>query len=367
MTPSVLMVCARYLPQTGGTETHVYEVSRRLATAGYAITVLTTDNTGQLPPQSHEDGVEVIRVPAYPRQRDLHLAPGLRRVIHTRHWDVMHIQGYHTLVPPLIMLAGRPAGRPYVVTFHSGGHSSGLRQAIRGAQQSLLKPLFARAKRLIAVSSYEAQSFQRQLGLPATRFQVIPNGSNLPTLPEPINPDPTRPLILSVGRLEAYKGHQRVVSAMPAVLQRLPHARLQIVGSGPYEAELRQQIAQLNLGAQVSIGAIPGGDRLAMAQLLARANVVALLSAYESQGISAWEALSLGCPLVVNRATALAEVAAQGLARSVEPDDGAEAVAEVLLAQITTPLPLPAQVHIPTWDDCAGQLAAIYNQVSAES
>ena len=46
----VLMVCPRYLPEFGGTEMHVHEVTRRLsALGGFEITVLTTDRSRRLP------------------------------------------------------------------------------------------------------------------------------------------------------------------------------------------------------------------------------------------------------------------------------------------------------------------------------
>ena len=46
----VLMVSARYLPDMGGIETHVHEVSRRLAKTGdFEITVLATDRTRSRP------------------------------------------------------------------------------------------------------------------------------------------------------------------------------------------------------------------------------------------------------------------------------------------------------------------------------
>ena len=43
------MVAARALPFMGGIETHVHEVSRRLAASGVDVTVLTTDTSGKLP------------------------------------------------------------------------------------------------------------------------------------------------------------------------------------------------------------------------------------------------------------------------------------------------------------------------------
>src|SRR5689334_8730987 len=77
----VLMVTPRYFPLTGGVESHVYEVSRRMAALGTAVTILTTDRTGRLPAQEIHDGVEVRRVRAWPAQADYYFAPDLLRHI----------------------------------------------------------------------------------------------------------------------------------------------------------------------------------------------------------------------------------------------------------------------------------------------
>lgn len=60
------MVAARAVPFMGGVETHVHEVSRRLAASGFDVTVLTTDTTGELPPAQTMSGYTVRRWPAYP-------------------------------------------------------------------------------------------------------------------------------------------------------------------------------------------------------------------------------------------------------------------------------------------------------------
>ena len=66
----VLMVTPRFLPSTGGVETHVAEVARRLAKAGHDVTVLTTDVSGQLPAADRWNDVEIRRVRAWPRKAD---------------------------------------------------------------------------------------------------------------------------------------------------------------------------------------------------------------------------------------------------------------------------------------------------------
>jgi hypothetical protein len=75
----VLQVSARFLPQVGGVERHIYEVATRFRRDGIDAEVLTTDATGSLPTAESVAGIPVQRVRAWPRDRDLHFAPGLYR------------------------------------------------------------------------------------------------------------------------------------------------------------------------------------------------------------------------------------------------------------------------------------------------
>lgn len=204
----VLMTTARYLPLMGGTESHVYEVSRRLVRAGVDVTVLTTDPTGKLPPLDRTDGVLIQRVRAYPAQKDYYFAPGIYSTIVNGNWDLVHCQGIHTFVAPLAMLAAYRARIPYIVTFHTSGHPSRRRAAIRSLQWKALRPLLAHATRLIGVSQFEARLFQEQLRLPAERFFVIPSGGCLPRSSGPQELR-TGKSIVSEGVLERHNGHDR--------------------------------------------------------------------------------------------------------------------------------------------------------------
>lgn len=360
----LLFVTPRYLPYTGGTEIHTYEVARRMVQWGHAATVLTTDPHRELPTHEESDGITIKRVAAWPADRDYYFAPGIYAEIASGGWDIVHCQGYHTFVAPLAMLAALRHKIPYVVTFHSGGHSSRLRNAARPLQQGMLRPLLLRAQRLVCVSRFEAEYFRERLQLPAERMVVIPNGSNLPVvMPSQSVETPGQDgLIVSVGRLERYKGHHKVIAALPAVLARHPHIRLRIAGEGPYEATLRMQVEELGLTDHVEIRAIQARQRDAMASLLLGARVVVLLSDYESQGISMMEALALGRPVVVAKQSALSELVEEGWAEGILPDCTPGELANVILRQLDAPT-VPQPIRLPTWDACAGELLSHYQAV----
>ncbi len=355
------MVTARFAPSSGGIETHVREVSHRLAALGLDMTVLTTDVTGRSPASEQMDGVRVRRVRAWPAQGEYFFAPGLHRPLSRGRFDLVHCQGYATLVAPLAMLAAQRARIPYVVTLHSGGHSSRIRNAVRPIQWAVLRPLLVRSARLVAVSRFEESFFRARLGLSASRFVVIPNGGDLP--PSTGTRTAVCPLIISIGRLERYKGHHRVIAALPYVARHFPEVRLRIIGSGPFESRLHSLAQQLGVRDRVEISSIPVADRCAMGDALASASLVTCLSEYESQGIGVLEALALRRPVLVAATSALQEFADRGLARSVPLGASSDVLADAMIAQLRQPL-VPAEVTLPNWDSCAAQLLSLYRAIA---
>lgn len=363
---NVLMVTPRFFPLIGGTETHTYEVGRRLVNNGVNVTVLTTMPDSLSTPLPEEEVIEkmsIIRVHSWPANTDYHFAPDMYRVITSGQWDLVHCQGYHTLVAPLGMLAAWRAKIPYVVTFHSGGDTSHLRTALRGLQRTTIRPLLAQAQKLIGPSQWEVDFFHEHLHLPYSQFAVIPNGAHhLPRLADmPLKPKEGT-LIVSVGRLERYKGHQRVIAALPKVLEHVPDARLRIIGVGPYEPTLLKMVRELGLTERVEIRGVPPGDGGGVAAVIAQADLVTLLSEHEAQGLAVLEALALQRPVLVASTTALQEFADRGLARAVTLKSTPEEVAMAIVNQLREPL-LPAKVELPTWDKCAADLLALYQSI----
>jgi glycosyltransferase involved in cell wall biosynthesis len=301
-------------------------------------------------------------VRAWPARRDYYFAPGIYQFIQQRKWDLIHIQSYHTLVAPLTMLAARRAKIPYLLTFHGGGHSSRLRNTVRGSQLALIRPLLAHAERLVTLARFEKTYYSKKLHLPAERFVLIPNGADLPkpsNIPQQKN-DGT--LIASVGRLERYKGHQRIIAAMPAILKDRPDVRLWVAGKGPYEPTLRRLAKKLGVEDRVQFMAIAPADRERMAAHLASASLVVLLSEYETHPIAILEALALGCPALVANNSGLGELCDQGLTRGIALNSTPDQIATAVVEQLRRPL-IPGKIDLPSWDDCGEGLLHLYNEI----
>jgi glycosyltransferase involved in cell wall biosynthesis len=359
--PRVLMVCARFFPDMGGIETHVHEVARRISASGeFDVTILTTDRTRRLPPRDSIDGVDVLRVPAWPRRRDYYFAPQIARIVGRRdHWDLVHCQGIHTPVPMLAMLAARRSRTPYVATFHTGGSSLRHRNALRSVQWRAIGGLLRNAVSLVAVSGFEAELIARQAHLGAKPVTVVRNGGTLPPPPPGTAVVPGR--ILSPGRLERYKGHHRVIEALPYVLSEIPTAHVSVLGSGPYEQQLRDLADRLGVADRVSITSLDPADRAGMAAALGQASIIAAMSQYEAHPVAVMEGLGAGRPVVGADTAGISDLVAEGWVRGVPADATASSLGQILVAAMSE----PARVNpddLPTWDSCADRLADLYRR-----
>lgn len=367
--PRVLQVVQRFLPEMGGTETHVAEVAARLVARGeFDLTVLTTDRSGALPRQERMDGYDVMRRRSWPKQSDLYLSPGLPAVIARGGWDLVHIQGVHTFVPPVAMSAALAAGIPYVLTFHSGGHSSSVRSGIRNTQWKVLSPLLRRADHLIAVSRFERSHFAAATGLDESRFTVVPNGGALPPVSTGLLPKPGR--IVSSGRLEHYKGHHRAIEALPLIRQQFPEADLLILGSGGYEAQLRSLAAELDVADAVQIRHLAPSDRAGMARELATASVMAALSSYEAHPVGIMEAVTLGLPVVGFDVAGTGDLVEDRLVTGIPADATTETVAASLTVALRATsrrgtAHQPLALDLPTWETTADGVTGVYRDVLA--
>jgi glycosyltransferase involved in cell wall biosynthesis len=361
---SILYVSARYPPFVGGTEIHTAEVARRMVARGHDVTVLTTAFEPMPTGEVMVEGVRVVRVRAWPADFDFYFAPAVYSWIKKGRWDILHCQGYHTFVAPLAMAAALAARQRFVVTFHSGGHSSTVRRSLRPLQQQLLRPMLKRADRLIGVSQFETDFFRRRLRLPARQFETVSNGVSADFLDADADAEGSRSIICSVGRLERYKGHHRLIEAMPELRKLVPNVALYIVGDGPYKQRLEALARHLGVRDLVEFITVDPRERRQMAELFRSARLIALLSDYESQGVVGLEAIAVGRPLLVADGTALAELIRFGEVSVVPPFADKHTLAGLIARKLQEHSSPPRDL-VPMWENTADALEALYRRVLA--
>lgn len=102
------------------------------------------------------------------------------------------------------------------------------------------------------------------------------------------------PRYLSVARLSYQKGQDTLLRAFALVLKVLPTARLDLVGAGPDEVELKSLAAQLGIVTHVTFH----GHQLDLGSFLRDATCFVLSSRWEGFAVALAEALSCGLPVV---------------------------------------------------------------------
>jgi len=153
-----------------------------------------------------------------------------------------------------------------------------------------------------------------KLGFSKDKIQVCYNGVDEEKYnPETINAEQTRKLresygikdedlmILFIGRLVGVKGVDRLIMAMPHVLQKKPNAKLVIVGLGDLQDYLVNLVKTMRLENSVKFRFefIPEEERILH---YAACGVSVFPSLYEPFGIVVLEAMSMKRPVVVGAA-----------------------------------------------------------------
>ncbi|MCK4933551.1 glycosyltransferase family 4 protein [Candidatus Bathyarchaeota archaeon] len=105
-------------------------------------------------------------------------------------------------------------------------------------------------------------------------------------------------MILFIGRLVLVKGVDKLIMALPHVLQKVPNVKLVVVGLGDMEEHLRNMVNGLNLNESVKFRFefVSEEERIAH---YAACDLAVFPSLYEPFGIVALEAMSMEKPVVV--------------------------------------------------------------------
>jgi glycosyltransferase involved in cell wall biosynthesis len=346
---NVLQVTSRYPPQTGGVETHVAELATGLRERGHEVTVFAADADGGGQRRERRDGVDVRRFRALAPGGAFHVAPGVASAVRRHDADVVHAHNYHSL--PLLFAALGAGDRPLVATPHYHGASA---SAVRDRLLSLYRPLggwaLGRADAVVAVSDWERERLRADFGVDAT---VIPNGLHVERFAGADPRERDRPYLLSVGRLEAYKGVQHLIRALP----ELPEYDLLVAGSGDHGDRLRAVAREAGVDDRVTfLGYVPDGE---LPPLYAGAAAFVTLSSFEAYGMTVAEALAAGTPCVVREAGALVDWVGRTDCVGVAETSPARVASAVVEA---TGRDAPA-ADLPTWTDVVGRVEALYGRV----
>jgi phosphatidyl-myo-inositol alpha-mannosyltransferase len=216
----------------GGVQGHIRQLSRNLQRRGHDVLVLAPGDTDDV----HDDARIVGRtVPVRVNGSVARLcfssrsSREVRRALRDFAPDVVHV--HDPLTPSTSMLAVLHARVPVVGTFHSYFARDHLEGRIYTAVAPLLRPVWRRVTRRVAVSQAARFSVCSRMGEDSVR--ILPNGADIEVFANaaPASLPPGRKLLF-VGRLEPRKGFPVAVRAFRRLAPKYPDLRLVVVGDG---------------------------------------------------------------------------------------------------------------------------------------
>jgi glycosyltransferase involved in cell wall biosynthesis len=300
----IAQVSSVYYPHIGGIETHVKAISERLAKDNYEVDVLTTDCEGHLNREEIINGVRVKRFKAWAPSESYFFSGSLKKYLQENFgsYDIVHAHNYHVF-PSLYASQAKSGCGKFVFSshYHGTGHTP-LRAFLHKPYKPFGKKIFAKADRVVCVSDYERALVIKNFNVPQEKLVVIPNGvdwSEFRNLERNRN-DTDNKIVLYVGRIEKYKGLDTLVKVLPRLDKNVV---LEIVGKGPYKKEVIDLSAKVGVSQRVRF--YEGLSKEDLLQKYINADIVALLSRFESYGLTIAEALAAGTRCLVANTQAL--------------------------------------------------------------
>lgn len=250
----------------------------------------------------HPD-IEVTFIPVDPEfppgLRWVKRVPGLRTIVRTPFYvaglwrglgdaDLAHIfsASYSSflIAPTPAFLAARLRAKKTLIHYHSGEARDHLRKS------RIARFVLRHVDQIVTPSAYLVNVF-REFGLTA---EPVPNIVDLSQF-QFRERNPLRPHLVCTRGFHPYYCIDVVVRAFAAVQKQFPEARLDLVGGGPLEPEIRELVAQLNLKGVEFCGVARRSD---IGKYYDRADIFINASRLDNMPVSVLEAYASGTPVV---------------------------------------------------------------------
>jgi glycosyltransferase involved in cell wall biosynthesis len=156
--------------------------------------------------------------------------------------------------------------------------------------------------------------------------EVIPHGVPIPDFVEA----PAEKSVLAIGRMNARKGMETLLEAIPTVLARVPDATFRLVGV----EEKHPSVQKFRAGHPGLSGVeCPGMvDGITLAKMYDQCAVYVSPALYESFGLTFAEAMAHGRPVVGCATSAVPEIVRNGIDGVLVPPKDAQALAGAIIA-----------------------------------
>jgi phosphatidyl-myo-inositol dimannoside synthase len=383
--PRVLFVTQDFPPAIGGIQTYSLELARRLHSLCDAFTVVAP-RAQRARELDRALPFRVRRVPVSSDALPFLAVPALLSLAARREYDcILHAQW--STVPGA--LAARRAGLVRRVVVAAHGRELLLTPfselgALQRQYSRLRARVLAAADRVVAVSTYTA-GLVRDLGVPAGRVLVIPNGTD-PQRFCPRSRESARaalglgegPILFSVARLVPRKGLQTVLRTLPRLTREVPNLQYIVGGVGPDAQKLADLARSLNVHDHVRfIGRV---DENELPHWYAACDVFVMPSRSEPPDVEGFglvflEASACGRPVVGARSGGVVDAISHGETGFLVALEDLEELTETLLRLLRDPelargLGQAGRARVEaefTWDHVAQRMVTALDDIRAST
>ena len=190
--------------------------------------------------------------------------------------------------------------------------------------------ILRRADRVVALSEFLAEATARYAAMDRNKVVTQYWGVDLDTFTPRERPCHDAVIGFAKGLSRQY-GAEYLIDALPIVLERLPHARVLMIGGGELTAAIKERADRL--GVSVCVDWVGPVDHSAMPSYYARMAVSVMPSAYPSEtlGLSALESQAMGVPVVASRIGGIPESVVDGETGILVPPRDPKALAAAML------------------------------------
>jgi len=309
----ILQMPAYFLPCKGGIEYAVYYLSKGLIKLGNEVKVITS-KIGYGKSRSRIDNIKVRRTSAFTFLKSPISLTLLPRLFKEKP-DVIHLHYPHPFFIDIGAFFARLRGIPYVV------HSHGNEISLPG-----WKNIFAKIYNMIffnhALNHANAIITNTSKVIPQSKYfkkykdkiYTIPHGIDLDRftkketeLKSQLGLDDCK-IIMFTGALRQYKGLNYLIDAMKSVVEKVPEARLIIIGKGDMEKELYALVKKLKLEKYVMFQGFIDQEKLLEFYSIADLFVLPSPTIEESFGMVAFEACAMEVPAIVTNGCGVSEI-----------------------------------------------------------
>jgi glycosyltransferase involved in cell wall biosynthesis len=337
-------------PAAGGAEVFTAEVARSLVDRGHHVTLFAAAVAGARE-QEVVDGIQIVR-------------RGSRLAVYRearRFWREQPAGSYDVIVDEIntrpFLTPRWVSGTPVVALIHQLAREIWFYEtpwplAVLG--RYVLEPWWLRAYRdvpALTVSESSAESLRRYHGW--REVTVVPEGHTPHSVPQVAKE--SEPTIVFLGRLVRMKRPDASIAAFLRLHERLPTARLWMIGDGPLLEDLR---AAQPPGVEL-LGRVGGTE---LRERLARAHVLVATAVREGWGLNVSEAAACGTPSIGYAVPGLVDSLRASGGALVKPEP--EALAEALERFFTGRLPLSPVVSTVPWEDVATAVERRLNEIA---